>query len=288
MIIRKNLTLFLKVSFLKEHKLYSALPLTRRNFRYAPGMKTTLTLCLSLISLTTFASELRPMKFIPLKASTVVVGSPSSELTRDPHEKQRIVKIEKDFEIQETELTQHQWFKVTGANPSGDIYFCESISIDGVPLCANRPVNRVSWNNIQSFLKKLNAKNDGYLYRLPTEAEWEYAARAGSKTAFSFGDLIEKEYSQGDSYSYEAKGAKHHTWFAENSQADSEVVGKLKPNAFGLYDMHGNVAEWVQEKVIKGGAWDDFIQDQRVAHRKLKKAHELDYALGFRLVRLKN
>jgi formylglycine-generating enzyme required for sulfatase activity len=97
----------------------------------------------------------------------------------------------------------------------------------------NRPVETVSWEEVQMFLDKLNAMEDGKKYRLPTEAEWEYAARAGSTTAYSFGD----DSSQLGKYA----------WFKDNAGNTTHPVGKLRPNAWGLYDIHGNVWEWVQD-----------------------------------------
>lgn len=235
----------------------------------------------------------RSPKFIPLKATTVQIGSPDSELTRNVNERLRTIMINQDFEIQETEVTQHQWFSVMKNNPSGDIYSCKSVEIEATRLCANRPVNKVSWNDVQAFIKRLNAKNDGYTYRLPTEAEWEYAARGGSKTAFSFGALVKKDDFDGSIYGYTAKSVNGYAWYAENSNADSSEVANLKPNQFGLYDMHGNVREWVAKAlknkeptpIMRGGAWDDLIQDLRSARREFKRADESESNLGFRLVR---
>ncbi len=241
------------------------------------------------------AEEFRPLKFIPLKAATFQMGSPRTELARDKNEALRTVTIKENFEIQETEVTQHQWYSVMKTNPSGDIYNCQSIEIDGTLLCANSPVNHLTWNDTQDFIKKLNAKNDGYTYRLPTEAEWEYAARAGSNKAFSFGEIQQNPYKEYN-YSFSVKSVNKYAWYAENNRtADSAPVASLAPNAFGLYDMHGNVAEWTAKElkdgtptpVVRGGAWDDFIQDLRSAKREFKKADEHDYALGFRLVRTK-
>ena len=98
---------------------------------------------------------------------------------------------------------------------------------------SNRPVESVSWDDVQAFIEKLNAKEGGAMYRLPTEAEWEYAARAGSITAYSFGD--------------DAKQLGEYAWYGDNSKGETHPVGQLKPNAWGLYDMHGNVWEWVQD-----------------------------------------
>ena len=116
------------------------------------------------------------------------------------------------------EVTQEQWFKIMGENPSSE---------KGRKL----PVTFVSWHACQEFIKKLNAKTNGG-YRLPTEAEWEYACRAGTTTAYSFGDKITPK---------------------DANYKDSEIgkpvaVGIYKPNEFGLYDMHGNVWEWCEDR----------------------------------------
>jgi formylglycine-generating enzyme required for sulfatase activity len=156
----------------------------------------------------------------------------------------------------------------------------------------NRPVENVSWEDVQEFLRRLNAKEGGTQYRLPTEAEWEYAARAGSTTAYSFGDNSDRlgEYA----------------WYAENSGGTTHPVGQRKPNAWGLYDMHGNVWEWVQdwygnypaeaatdpqgpasgsERVGRGGDWHGGAGHCRAAYRLRGSPGNRGGILGFRLLR---
>ena len=128
--------------------------------------------------------------------------------------KQHEVTLTKPFYMGKYEVTQEQWESVMGKNPS---------DTKGAKL----PVTIVSWNDCQDFIKKLNAKTNGG-YRLPTEAEWEYACRAGTTTAYSFGDNLTKRDA--------------------NISGDSiKEVGSYKPNAFGLYDMHGNAWEWCED-----------------------------------------
>lgn len=165
------------------------------------------------------------------------------------------VTLRKSFWMMTTEVTQKQWEEVMGSNPS---------EFKGDDL----PVESISWNDAQAFISKLNERNDGWTYRLPTESEWEYAARGGTKTAYFFGDnpsfLIE------------------YGWFDDNSDKTTHPVAscptqeKAKANAFGLYDMHGNVwelcSDWYGEypsgnvtdpsgpvtgshHVIRGGGW---------------------------------
>jgi len=123
------------------------------------------------------------------------------------------VQMTKAFEIGKYEVTQAQWQAVMGSNPS---------TIKG----DERPVETISKTDAQDFLARLNTRNDGYRYHLPTEAEWEYAARAGSNRAPSLDEVA---------------------WYAANSGDETHPVGQKKSNAWGLYDMLGNVREWVED-----------------------------------------
>jgi formylglycine-generating enzyme required for sulfatase activity len=118
-------------------------------------------------------------------------------------------------------MTQEQWQTVMRSNPSrykGDL---------------RRPVENVSWHEVQDFLRELAEKEAGKTYRLPTEAEWEYACRAGSAGAYCFGD--------------DEARLREYAWYGEVTGRTTHPVGQLKPNNWGLYDMHGNVWEWVQD-----------------------------------------
>jgi formylglycine-generating enzyme required for sulfatase activity len=186
------------------------------------------------------------------------------------------VRITKRFEMGKYEVKQVQWKTVIRANPSqfkGD----------------DRPVENVSWNDVQEFLKRLNAMNDGYHYRLPTEAEWEYAARAGS-TADTVADL--------DAVA----------WYSRNSGGETHPVGRKRANAWDLYDMLGNVWEWCADRydasyyasspvddpegaasgrmhVARGGSWDSVPGDVRPSDRSVDGPDGRDQRSGFRLVR---
>ncbi len=127
------------------------------------------------------------------------------------------VQISKPFYLGKYLVTQQQWKAVMGNNPS---------QFQGL----TNPVDNVSWNDCQKFLKTLNGKVGGGSFSLPTEAQWEYACRAGSTTRYCFGD---KESQLGD-----------YAWYEDNNGNKTHPVGQKKPNAWGLYDMHGNVWEW--------------------------------------------
>jgi formylglycine-generating enzyme required for sulfatase activity len=178
------------------------------------------------------------MDFVLIPAGEFNMGSPSSDPQGfDSERPVHRVKISNAFYMGKYEVTQKQWRDVMGTSPSnfkGD----------------NLPVESVSWNDVQDFTKKLNEKEGGNKYRLPSEAEWEYAARAGTTTHYSFGD---EESELGD-----------YAWYMENSEEKTHDVGQKKPNPWGLYDMHGNVDEWVQDvwhdsyngAPIDGSAWE--------------------------------
>jgi formylglycine-generating enzyme required for sulfatase activity len=158
------------------------------------------------------------------------------------------------------------------------------------------PVDSASWDDTQEFIKKLNEMEGADMYRLPSEAEWEYAARAGTTTAFSFGD--------------DAGRLGEYAWYSKNSGRKTHPVGKLKPNAWELYDMHGNVWEWCEDywdaiykgapvdgsawvdqdegsyRVLRGGSWNDGAGICRTACRGRFIPDDRDDYVGFRLVRL--
>jgi len=154
------------------------------------------------------------------------------------------------------------------------------------------PVEQVSWDDAQEFIRKLNQKEGADNYRLPTEAEWEYACRAGSTTAYCFGD--------------DESRLKEYAWYDKNSDSKTHPVGLLKPNAWGLYDMHGNVWEWCQDwygdypsdaatdpigatvgsyRVLRGGSWSYFARYCRAAYRDAYSPGGRRNYYGFRLVR---
>ena len=178
-------------------------------------------------------SECADMLVIP--AGTFLMGSKpipvdpfSNEQVRQPPEDeqpQHRVTL-KSFALGKYDITQEAWYALMGVNPSSN---------KGRPL----PVENVSWDDVQVFIQRLNAQT-GKSYRLPTEAEWEYAARAGSTTDYSFGDDVSQ--------------LGRYAWYTANSGGETHPVGEKQPNGFGLYDMHGNVWEWVQDCYISNYA----------------------------------
>ena len=172
------------------------------------------------------------MKLMLIPKGTFMMGSPESEEGRDKDENQHEVTISKDYYLGVYEVTQAQYEKVMGKNPS---YFQGAIVGNEN---ADLPVDRVSWEDAVEFCKKLSdlpeEKKAGRVYRLPTEAEWEYACRVGSKTAYSFDD--------------EEGLLPEYGWFKRNSSNRTHTVGLLEPNAWGLYDLHGNVWEWCSDR----------------------------------------
>ena len=229
------------------------------------------------------------MQFVLIPRGSFIMGSPSGEPGRTIFEEQNEVFIQKPFYIQTTEVTQQQWEEVMGDNPS---YFLE---------CGeNCPVENVSWLDVQDFIKTLSQMDSSSIYRLPTEAEWEFVCRSDSSTAFSNGDFINFECSKDNSLDEIA-------WFHCNSQGKTHPVAQKTPNHWGIYDMHGNVSEWCQDvyvtnyaQILSGHVEDlDHIAD-RVSRNcsyidtavSCRSAARLNFkpdvrinAIGFRLVR---
>ena len=162
------------------------------------------------------------------------------------------------FAIGKYPITQEQYEAVMGVNPS---------HFQGNP---QNPVESVSYDDAEVFCIKLNGMT-GHKYRLPTEAEWEYACRAGTTTDYYFGD----DYRQLGNYA----------WYEDNSGLIAHPVGQKLPNAWGLYDMHGNVEEWCQEGVNRGGSWGSSPAFCRSATRNEFNRRDIrSYIFGFRIV----
>ncbi|MTJ32216.1 bifunctional serine/threonine-protein kinase/formylglycine-generating enzyme family protein [Aphanizomenon sp. UHCC 0183] len=227
------------------------------------------------------------LEMIAIPGGTFLMGSPENEAERLSYESPQHQVTVPSFFIGKYQLTQAQYQAIMGVNPS---------SFKG----NNRPVENVSWDDAVTFCKKLNQKT-GKNYRLPSEAEWEYACRAGTKTPFYFGDNITTDlvnYDGNYSYKSAAKG---------KYRQQTTDVGTFPPNPFGLYDMHGNVWEWCEDdwhknyinaptdgsawnsrsgshKLLRGGSWNGNPGHCRSAFRNF---YSLDYSfniIGFRVV----
>ena len=239
-----------------------------------------------------WTEPLTGMQFIRIPGGCFMMGSPEDELGQGGRGEgeQPLHEVCVDgFWMGKYEVTQEQWQQIMGENPSYNTK--DKVGMD----TANHPVEKISWDTIQEFILKLNENAEINVFRLPSEAEWEYACRAGMQTAYSFGD----------------DGGKlgEYAWFGENSGAKSHPVGQLKPNAYGLYDMHGNVHEWMADpwhpnydgapsdgrawetereasvRMTRGGSWYHPRGDQRCAYRRAIPQSSYHQVIGFRLLR---
>ncbi len=228
------------------------------------------------------------MTFSYIPSGSFVMGSPAGEPGRSADETQHEVKLSKAFFMQTTEVTQKQWKDVMGTSHS---FFS---------TCGeNCPVQNVSWDDAQIFIAALNQLGEGTC-RLPTEAEWEYAARAGSTTAFANGGITQTECSPADP-NLNLMG-----WYCGNANDSIHPVGAKQANRWGLHDMHGNVWEWCQDwygayptgsvtdpagpatgsdKVFRGGSWDYAARFCRSALRSKFPAGFSWNNIGFRVLR---
>ena len=233
----------------------------------------------------TWMDPVSGMEFVYIPGGEFWMGCGERETACGDDEKPRHQLRVNGFWMGKYEVTQAQWQAVMGRNPS---------HFNG----ADRPVDSVSWNDAQEFLNELNAawanSRSPAQFRLPSEAEWEYAARAGTQTAYSFGD---DPAQLGD-----------YAWFDGNSGNQTHSVGQLKPNAFGLYDMHGNVWEWVADtfhdnyagaptdgsawgnlgdgkaKLLRGGSWSSIPNNCRSANRRRNDPDYRFNVIGARVV----
>lgn len=224
------------------------------------------------------------IKFMRIPAGQFLRGKRNPQAPEDAQNLQPIV-ISEDFFMSTTEITQGQWRLIIGSNPS-------RVRKD------DHPVTNVSWYETRQFVEELQNLESGESYRLPTEAEWEYAARAGTETPFFYGEVLTPENAN-----YEASGFE-----------TTKPVGSYPPNAFGLYDMHGNVSEWVADamadyppisetplidphrvpdgprdrlRVVRGGSYDHSASACASSYRMSRNYRAGDKEIGFRLVREK-
>lgn len=238
------------------------------------------------------------MEFVLIQAGSFTMGSPGddAQAARDERPAHRVT-LSRSFYLGRHEVTQAQWEAVMGSNPYDEKN--RSNNFYGLPGMAARirhpdhPVT-ASWLDAQEFIRRLNAREDGEHYRLPTEAEWEYAARAGTSTIYFFGndDQLLSRYA----------------WYGEDfDSGGTHPVGKKQPNPWGLYDIHCNVWEWVQDwydpqyyanspeadppgpasgrqRVVRGGSWHHSATSWRPAFRRNYPPEYRGVSVGLRLV----
>ena len=222
------------------------------------------------------------MKLVLILPGSFTMGSPPGGKDRQDYETMHEVTISESYYLGAFEVMQEHYEKVMGTNPSRFVG-------------AKNPVEMVSWEDAVRFCKRLSAMPDeraaGRSYRLPTEAEWEYACRASSTTLFSFGDT--------------AESLAEYAWFGAGPPGRTHPVGEKKPNRWGLYDMHGNAVEFCQDywyadysseaaidpkgpsggasRVIRGGCWYQEANQCRSAFRTKIYPSESNYYVSFRV-----
>lgn len=219
----------------------------------------------------TFTVKGVSFKMVRIPAGEFMMGSPSNEPDRDNDETQHRVRISRDFWMGQTEVTQGLWKAVMGSNPS-------KFSSCGDDC----PVEQVSWEACQKFIRKLNGMVSGGQFRLPTEAEWEYACRAGTTTPFNTGRCLNTDQANYNG-NYPLSGCPKGKY-----RNLTMKVAHFAPNAWGLYDTHGTVSEWCQDsdgdypsglvtdptgsssgsnRVLRGGCWSNRAGNCRSADR---------------------
>lgn len=236
------------------------------------------------------------ISFIRIPAGSFLMGSPDRDAEGNATEKpQHRVTLSRPFLLGRFEVTQAQWEAVMGRNPYDDQRSNPYYGLPGMAERLRKPDHpaTVSWNDAQAFIARLNLREGHQRYRLPTEAEWEYAARAGTTTRYSFGD--------------ESSRLRTYAWFGEDfATGSTHAVGQKLPNPWGLNDMHGNVWEWVQDwfdegyyaaspavdpagpatgsaRVVRGGSWHVTSGSWRSAVRKPYPPDYRGISIGFRL-----
>ncbi len=237
------------------------------------------------------------MKFVFIPPGSFLMGSPEGEPGRYGDETQHEVTLTRGFFMQTTPVTRKQWRTfATETNCKDDFEYnwkCKAMAEPEFAQEEDHPVCCVSWNEVRAFIEWLNRKEGVESYDLPTEAQWEYACRAGTQTAWFFGN--------------EEKDLERYAWFEKNSGDCTRPVGKLGANPWGLHDMHGNVWEWCKDwrgdyssdpatdpqgpetgsrRVVRGGSWYDSPRHCRAAYRSYDHPGYRLAHLGFRLVLL--
>lgn len=229
-----------------------------------------------------------PQRFRLIHPGTFQMGSPESEKERDDDETLHQVTLSKPFWLADTACTQALWLAVMGNNPS---HFKDN---------KNNPVEQVSWDDIQEFIQTLSQLKSGVTFQLPTEAQWEYACRAGTTTPFSFGENMTSEQVNYDGkYPYKKGFFRKKDLFRDKTLA----VQSLPANPWGLYEMHGNVWEWCRDaysdlgseactdpynpsgvnRVLRGGSWLRDGRRCRSAYRDRNNSSDRNFNYGFRL-----